>query len=113
MQQLCFAGLDLQHAECADVQGFTDEVSFNAALRLIAHAAPETRLAAVQLLSAVGQQLGRPAGRKLTAKGQARVDLVFQKLCGVVSTDTWAAIRLQALAGLSGMTCTSPTFCGA
>jgi hypothetical protein len=128
LHQLQLMGLNLRYADPAA----SSADDWQAASALISHAAPELRLAAVQLLSAlakaaapaevntavssekhatangVGGSLADDAGPAaapvpmLSAVQQARVDAAFLSLCSAVSTDTVAAIRLEALLGLAG-----------
>jgi hypothetical protein len=115
LHQLQLEGLHLRYADAAP--SAADD--WRAASALISHAAPELRLAAVQLLSTLAHAaapLEQPAAAggsscaaltgsaapALTAVQQARVDAAFLSLCSAVSTDTGAAIRLEALLGLAG-----------
>jgi hypothetical protein len=128
MHQLPLLGLHLRYADPA--ASSADE--WQAASALINHAAPELRLAAVQMLAAlcnaaapchqtsgavtsdkdaaeagVHSSLANTAltGSALSAVQQARIDAAFLSLCSAVSTDTVAAIRLEALLALSGGCC--------
>jgi hypothetical protein len=115
LHQLQLEGLHLRYADAAP--SAADD--WRAASALISHAAPELRLAAVQLLSTLAHaaaHLEQPAAAggsscaaltgsaapALPAVQQARVDAAFLSLCSAVSTDTVAAIRLEALLGLAG-----------
>eukprot|EP00878_Enallax_costatus_P027764 GHUV01029916.1.p2 GENE.GHUV01029916.1~~GHUV01029916.1.p2 ORF type:complete len:133 (+),score=21.57 GHUV01029916.1:690-1088(+) len=105
LQQPCplqHTHIDMVSAERPGTVKMATEANYEAALQLINTTSPDIRLAAVQLLSAFAKQLQAPAGQQPPIRDQARVDVAFQKLCGVVTVEPWARIRLQALAGLSG-----------
>lgn len=102
MQQLGIAGLDLCYSHLRTRQGNPVDDALDAAISLTDHVGPEVRLAAVQVLSASAKELSSRAAQQMTPKDQSRIDLVFQKLCSVVTMDTVPAVRLEALAGLSG-----------
>lgn len=131
LHQLQLVGLHLRYADPAAPAA--DD--WQAASALISHAAPEMRLAAVQLLAELCRAAAPPhqtsavasdkcaaaavaagqngsvaavacsevvAGSTLSTVQQARVDAAFLSLCSAVSTDTVAAIRLEALLALAG-----------
>lgn len=98
-------GVDLGSSDKHETFLLTTKTDFDAALQLVDHASPDIRLAAVQLLAAHAKQLQTQPGQQCRRQDQAHVDVAFHKLCSVLTVDPWAAIRLQAVAGLSGGAC--------